>query len=269
MSALQALATLPRLFPLACTLCRQDLTERFAGALLGTCWIFIWPIVQLFIYIVIFGSFMGARLGVSGDAHIYSYGIYVAAGLLSWTCFANTLARTNRFLIEKRSVITKVAVDLRVFPLAIAFSETIPFVAGLILLILADCCSGWSLDFGFFVAMAVTFIAQQTLAMGVGLLLACLAAFIRDTIEACAVALQMAFWFTPIVYHPSILPAWVQKVLLINPMTHVVHIFQQFFVFGGSVSLTAIALLLITGMAALLLGLHTLVHSEQSIRDIL
>lgn len=65
--------SLKEMLKLALALCRQDIQERFAGSLLGALWVFIWPLVQLFIYIIIFGKMMGGRLG--GESQMYSYGV--------------------------------------------------------------------------------------------------------------------------------------------------------------------------------------------------
>ena len=261
--------TLRSLCTLALALCRQDLKARFAGALLGSLWVLIWPIVQLFIYIVVFGKFMGARLTQVQDQAIFSYGLYVAAGLLTWTCFANTLQRTSRIFVDKRQIIGKVPVDLRVFPLSICLQELLPLAAGYGLLIMACLGLNWHPKGLLLLYAFLALAAQQILAMGLGLFFAVLCAFIHDTQEAVAVALQMAFWFTPIVYHPSILPDWVQKALTVNPMTHVCQIFQQCFVFGGNVSLWSLAYLGGCALLAGLLGLVTLKAKESGVRDVL
>ena len=263
------MSTLWQLFPLALALCRQDLKARYAGALLGSLWVLIWPLVQLFIYIVIFGKFMGARLTVVQDQAIASYGLYVAAGLLAWTCFANTLQRISRFCLEKRQIISKVPVDLRVFPLSICLQELLPLGVGYLLLFSACLILGQSPKLWLLLLSMLALFAQQLLAMGLGLFLAVLCAFIHDTKEAVAVALQMAFWFTPIVYHPSILPDWVQTALNINPMTHICQILQACFVFNGSVSYLALIYLLFWAFLAMALGLLTLKAKESALRDVI
>lgn len=254
-------------FRLALSLCVQDLQERFAGSLLGSLWVFIWPLMQLFIYIVIFGKLMGARLG--GNAQIYSYGMYVAAGLLSWTCFSGTLQRTAKIFVDKRQIITKVWVDLRVFPLFICMVELLPFAAATVLLFIVDLFSGWTPSIGLLFCLLFALYCQQLLATGLGLFFACFAIFARDVTEAVAIALQMAFWFTPIVYMPSILPEWLATALNINPMTHIVGIFQQTFVFDNSVSWESMVYLAVISHIALALGLYTLRHLQKDIRDAL
>lgn len=251
---------------LAAVLCTQDMQERFAGSLLGSLWVFIWPVVQLFIYIIIFGKMMGGRF--AADAQIPSYGIYVAAGLLSWTCFANTLQRTSRVFVEKRHIIGKVTVDLRVFPLFICMAELIPFAAGALLLALTDYALGWRPVPSLLVWTLFALYCQQVLAVGLGLFFACCAVFVRDTVEAVNIALQIAFWFTPIVYLPDILPDWVRSVVLINPMLHLTGIFQQCFVFVDTVSWASLLYAALVSHAALMLGLRVFHRLEKDVRDV-
>ncbi|MBO4300328.1 MAG: ABC transporter permease [Desulfovibrio sp.] len=252
------------LFPLSVRLCCQDLQGRFAGSFLGGVWLFIWPLVQMFIYIVIFGKMMGARLGGAGQ----SYGLYVAAGLLAWSCFAGTLQRTARAFVDRRNVIGKVEVDLRVFPLAICLAELLPFAAAFVLLVLVALFMGWQPS-SLILWMLFALYCQQLLAMGLGLLLACCAAFARDVVEVVAIALQMAFWFTPIVYVPSILPDWVAWAVQCNPMTQVVAVYQHCFVFGGHISLLGMAYVAIVAHLSAWAGLHVLRRLHKDIRDVL
>ena len=51
-------------------LAKRDYTERFAGNVLGSVWALIWPLVNLFIYIIVFGKLMGGR--IPGSSDIYS-----------------------------------------------------------------------------------------------------------------------------------------------------------------------------------------------------
>ena len=252
------------LFPLALRICGQDLQSRFAGSFLGSVWLFIWPLVQMFIYIVIFGKMMGARMPEAGQ----SYGLYVASGLLTWSCFAQTLQRTARAFVDRRNIIGKVEVDLRVFPLAICLGELLPFLAGLVLLIFVGLCMGWQPS-SLLLWVLFTLYCQQLLAMGLGLLLACCAAFARDVVEAVGIGLQMAFWFTPVVYVPSILPDWVRWAVQVNPMTHVTAVFQQCFVFAGNASLVGIGYIAIVAHLAVWAGLYVLHRLQKDIRDVL
>lgn len=255
------------LLRMAWAICAQDIQERFGGSLLGSLWIFIWPLVQLFIYIVIFGAMMGARLGANAGPH--SYGLYVASGLLAWTCFAPTLQRTVRAFLDRRNVIAKTAVDLRVFPLAICLGELLPFFAGFILLWLVSAILSRPPELSWLLLAIFALYCQQALALGLGLFLGCCAVFARDIVEAAAIALQIGFWFTPIVYPLSILPAWLARCIWLNPMAGIVEVFQECFVFHGLPDCFQIAYFALISHLFLLLGLICLRHWRKDIRDVL
>lgn len=210
---------------------------------------------------------MGARLGMEG--HSQSYGIYVASGLLAWTCFANTLQGCAHVFRNKRNIIGKVNVDLRIFPLAVCLGELIPFFAGLALMCLADLFFAWSPSPGLFILLFLAFWCQQALAVGLGAFFGCCAVFARDVLEIVAIGLQIGFWFTPIVYLPSILPDWLCPFIWINPMTCVTEIFQQCFVFGNYPPWKHTLYLLLISHMALCLGIFALHKWQKDIRDVL
>ena len=87
-------------------LTKRDFTERYSGSVLGVFWTFLWPLVNIFVYIVIFSQVMGARL--QGSSSTYSYGIYLVAGILPWTAFANTVSRSATVLVDKKHIISKI-----------------------------------------------------------------------------------------------------------------------------------------------------------------
>lgn len=252
---------------MAVSLCRQDLHERFAGAMLGSLWVFIWPLVQLLIYIIIFGRLMGARLGMSGDA--YAYGFYIASGLLCWTCFANSLSRCSRSLIDKQHIIRKVKVNLASFPAAACLGELLPFAVGFCLLFIAALITGWRPEAYWLVLALLSLYGQIVMAFGLGLFFACIAVFARDVSEAVGIALQIAFWFTPIVYLPTILPIWLQKIIWLNPMADFTQIFQQCFILGGAANWLELGYALSLAHFSLLFGLWTLKRWRKDILDVL
>lgn len=253
--------------------CKQDWQERLAGSLLGSLWIFIWPLVQLAVYILIFGQLMGGRLGSSGMessmSGSHAYGLYIASGLLCWTCFASSLLRGARSLVDKRGIIVKVRINLAVFPASACLGELIPFAAAFLLLVLAALGLGWRPQTFWLLMGLLSLCLLIILAFGLGLFFACLSAFARDINEAVPLALQLAFWFTPVVYIPTILPAWLAKLLWLNPMTCLTGIFQQCFVLGGEPHWGAILYTSLFSLAALALGLATWRRFNKDIRDVL
>ncbi|WP_421908307.1 ABC transporter permease [Methanolacinia petrolearia] len=109
---------------------KRDLTERYSGSLLGFAWNFIFPLANIIVYTFIFSSIMGARLPGSSD--VFSYGVYICAGILPWTAFASMFTRISTIFPDKRHILTKLNTNLRYFPLYIVISESVIFAGTMV-----------------------------------------------------------------------------------------------------------------------------------------
>jgi len=247
-------------------LTKRDFSERFAGSVLGSLWAIIWPLVSLFIYLVIFGRLMGARLPGASDMH--AYGIYLAAGLIPWTSFANTISRSASVFLDKKHIITKVNLSLPSLLLHINLSEAITFLLSMALLFLFLLTRDYSFHTGFLLLPFIYYL-QQLLAFSLGLFAAVLTVFVRDVREITGVILQLWFWFTPIVYVLDILPAAVQRLILLNPAYILAEAYQRIFVFSDFPAFRPLLILTLITHIFLFFSYVLFRSLEKDIRDFL
>jgi lipopolysaccharide transport system permease protein len=247
-------------------LAKRDFTERYSGSSLGFLWSFIYPLINIFIYLIIFGNLMGARL--PGMSSIWSYGIYLVAGIVPWTAFSNTVSRASTVFLDKKNIITKIHIDLPTLPLFIVLSEGVTFSVTFLIFIIILGLSGFSLTL-YLLLIPVLYLIQQVFAHALGFFLGIFVVFIRDLKEVVTVCLQIWFWFTPIVYVFDILPSFAQKILIWNPMYAVVSGYHDIFVYQRMPSFLFLTLLLI--MSAGLISLDYMIFKklEKDIRDII
>ena len=251
-------------FSLILELAKRDFIERYSGSALGFVWSFIYPLINILIYMVIFGSLMGARL--SGNTSIWGYGVYLIAGLVPWTAFANTVTRASTVFLDKKNIIAKIHVDLPTLPLFIVISESITFVVTLVIFLAILLIAGVSLSW-YLVLIPVLYLIQQVLAYALGFFLAMFVVFLRDLKEVVVIAFQIWFWFTPIVYVFDILPAFVQRVFIWNPMLAVVSAYHDIFVYQKMPSFFVLSLVLIVSSVLIVLDYVIFKKLEKDIRD--
>lgn len=247
-------------------LTKRDFKERFAGSVLGSLWALIWPLVSLFIYLVIFGQLMGARL--PGTSDMNAYGIYLAAGLIPWTSFANTISRSASTFLDKKHIITKINLSLPSLLLHINLSEAITFLLSLSLLFLYLVARGFSFHPGFLLLPFIYYL-QQILAFALGLFAAVLTVFVRDVREITGVILQLWFWFTPIVYVADILPTFVRQLIIYNPACILTESYQRIFVFNDYPAFYALFILTLMTHGFLFFSYILFRSLEKDIRDFL
>ncbi len=247
-------------------LVRRDYVERFAGSVLGSLWAFIWPLVNLFIYIVIFGKMMGARL--PGTSDMNAYGVYLAAGLIPWNCFSATIGRSTSVFLDKKNIISKVNTSLPALLVFINLSEIVTYLISMLIfavfLLFQDFT--WRIEL---LLLPFIFYLQQIMAFTIGIFAATLTIFLRDTKELIGIILQLWFWFTPIVYLADILPDMAQRLLLLNPAFGLIDAYHRLFVFNQVPNLSKLIILTIIVHLLLILFYKMFRVLERDIRDFL
>jgi len=245
---------------------RRDFVERFAGSILGSLWEFIFPLVNLVIYLVVFGKLIGARL--PGTSDMYAYGIYIAVGIIPWTSFAGTISRSTGIFLEKKHIITKLNTPLPSLFVHVCLSEAITFIISMLLLIILLAIKGSSFNNGYLL-LPFVFYLQQILALGIGVLTASLTVFVRDIRQLMDVIMQFWFWSTPIIYVPDILPDFVQKLMGLNPMFYIVDVYHNVFVYNTYPVFEPLVILTLISHLLLALSYMTFRYLEKDIRDFL
>lgn len=246
---------------------RQELIDRYAGSALGFAWAFLQPMVTLFIFVVVFGQIMAARL--PGVSDTYGYSVYLVAGTLPWLAFANTLARTSSVFVDKKGILSKVGLSLPALPVFIVLAETLTFLIGFGLFMLFMLAVGFPLKPALLVLPWV-FLVQQMLALGLGLIMAVLNVFLRDIREFVTVLVQVWFWLTPIVWTPTIVSPELFRLLgYINPMVALTSAYHAMFIPGITPDYDSLAMTAVLASLLLGLGYAFVKRVERDVRDFL
>lgn len=201
----------------------RDFQGRYFGSVLGASWAIVNPLVQIFVYTVVFAQVMSVKLpGVSDH---FAYGLYLCAGLLPWGYFVDVLTRSQVVFLDHGNLLKKVNFPRVTLPVYVFLSATINFaiVWGLFLafLLLSGRWPGWVL-----LGLVPVLILQQVFALALGVFLGVANVFFRDVAQIVSVGLQFWFWFTPIVYPVSVVPSSVQRVITLNPLYTLITAYQ-------------------------------------------
>lgn len=251
-------------FNLIMELAKRDFTERYSGSALGFAWSFIYPLINILIYMIIFGSLMGARL--PGTTSIWGYGIYLVAGLVPWTAFANTVTRSSTVFLDRKNIITKIHTDLPALPLYIIITESITFVVAMVIFSIILAITGFSFTV-YLLLIPILYLIQQVFAYALGFFLAMFVVFLRDLKEVVTIGFQIWFWFTPIVYVFEILPRFAQQILFFNPMLPVISAYHDLFVFQRMPSFFYLTIVMIVSIILIVVDYMIFKKLERDIRD--
>lgn len=208
---------------------KREFQSKYRNSVLGAAWNILNPLSMIVVYTVIFSEVMRARLPEIDST--YAFSIYLCAGLLTWGLFAEITNTATNMFVSNANLLKKLNFPRLCLPVIIVSNALLNFaiVFGLFLifLIISGNFPGIA-----FVAMVPLLLLQVAFAIGLGITLGMLNVFFRDVGQFFGIFLTFWFWFTPIVYLPSILPPQVQAYMRWNPLSRLVVAYQEVLVFG-------------------------------------
>lgn len=245
---------------------RTDVRTRFARSALGGVWMVLHPLAQVAVFALVLSGVFAARLG--GLEGPFAYAMYLTAGTMGWTLFAELVTRGQNLFIDNGNLLKKIAFPKICLPLILSGSALVNAAA------LASAALAFYLVIGEWPGLRVLWLIPLygvvvALGLGLGLLLGVLNVFIRDIGQVTPILLQFWFWFTPIVYVSSILPAKLGAMMQWNPMFHVASGFQAVLVFDRTPDPYGLAAVGLLGVGLMGAALWCLRAAGEEMADVL
>jgi lipopolysaccharide transport system permease protein len=199
----------------------RDIKIRYKQTVFGIAWAVLVPLLQLVIFGVVFGRLAGIK--PDGD---YPYTLFVLAGLVPWTFFAQSVNLGALSLVNQQQLLTKVY-----FPRIFVPTGTVGgcFVDFLISFGVFGAVLAWyhytpSWQVVFVPALAVLAVFES---LGVVYLLSALTVTYRDFRYVVPVMIQSLMYLSPVVYPVTLVPVKYQWILGLNPMAGIIDGFRS------------------------------------------
>jgi lipopolysaccharide transport system permease protein len=200
-------------------LTKRDIKVRYKQTVLGGLWAIIQPVFTMIVFTLFFGRL--AKMPSDG----IPYPIFVYAGLLPWTYFANALTASGNSLVGSANLITKVYFPRLIIPASASLAGLLDFFIAMlvlgVLMVYYQFLPGYGILL-FPALVALTFLC----AVGVGLWLSALNVEYRDIRYAIPFVVQLWMFVSPVIYPVSMVDEKYQWLLALNPMGGVITAFR-------------------------------------------
>lgn len=206
-------------------LTRKEVKVKYKNSFLGFVWSLVTPLMMLVVFYVAFGVIFKLRA-----MNMRYYAFFLMAGILPWNYLSIALMQGVGSVVMNGDLVKKVYFPREALPLSYLGSASFHFLLQEVMLIVFLLAfrvplSPWILALPLLMLLQMTFIA------GLSLLLSALNVFFRDVQHFTEILLTAWFWMTPVVYPVSYirenLPAWAVRLYMLNPMAHVVMLWQR------------------------------------------
>jgi ABC-2 type transport system permease protein len=200
------------------TLVTKDFKLKYRRSILGVLWSILNPLLTMIVLAAVF-SFM-FRFEVE------NFPLYLILGHIMFALMANATSGAMNSIIDAAPLIKKIKVEKLLFPVEKVSFELLNFVISLVaaaaVMIYFQVLPTWSIIF-----LPLLLVYVVLFSAGLGLLLAALAVFFRDTIHLWGVVLTAWTYATPLFYPVTALSDWMQAIMQFNPMYQYITYFRD------------------------------------------
>lgn len=226
-------------------LVHRDLTVRYKRSILGALWTLLHPLFLMAILTIVFSYVF--RFDVE------HYEVYLLAGLLPWTFFAQTTVSAMAATAWNGLLMKRVHVPKSIFALSTAISGVVNLVISYVPLLLIMIVRGVPFRPAMlFLPVSIAILAVFT--FGVALMLSTISIYFVDVREMYNVALTGLMYLTPIIYPLKIVPAKFQTIVHANPMYYLIELVRIPIHAGIIPSASLVGVGVAMALASLLLG---------------
>jgi lipopolysaccharide transport system permease protein len=198
----------------------RDIKLRYKQTMLGVLWAVIQPLFPMIIFTFVFGRL--AKMPSEGTP----YAVFVYAGLLPWTYFANAVASSATSIVGSSNLVSKVYFPRMIIPASAVLAALLDFCIAGVLLGLLMMWYGLPVHSGV-IMLPVLIALTTTLSLGIGLLCAGLTVKYRDIRYALPFLIQCWMFATPVVFPTSMVPSTWRWALVLNPLTGIIDGFRS------------------------------------------
>ena len=243
-------------------LTKRDIKVRYKQTVLGGLWAIIQPVFMMVVFTLFFGRL--AKMPSDG----IPYPVFVYAGLLPWTYFANAVSASGNSLVGSANLITKVYFPRLIIPASASLAGLLDFfiamlVMGAMMIYYNFIPNIGILLFPFLVGL--TFLC----AVGVGLWLSALNVQYRDIRYVIPFLIQIWMFVSPVIYPVSMVPQKYQWALALNPMGGVINAYRASLLGHMPINWSLLGLSTVIIIILFLSGLYYFRRMERTFADVI
>lgn len=204
--------------PLLGELVARDIKIKYRKSVLGVLWTLLNPLFMMIILSVVFSNLF--------KFDIENFPLYLLSGQIIFNFYSESTSSAMSAITGNAALIKKVYVPKYLFVISRVFSSFINLMASFTALILVMIATRaelhWTVILSFIpLALLVLF------SLGIGLILSAITVRFRDIMHLYSVFLTALTYLTPVIYPMSILPSWLYKIVMLNPLTNILIMFRN------------------------------------------
>lgn len=216
----------------------REIKARYKQSILGYAWVILNPLFQMLVMAFVFSHIV--RFPTVGTP----YTVFLYAGLLPWTLFANSLIGATNSLVTSANLIKKIYFPREIFVISTIFSKIVDFLLASTVFVIFLLFAQTPLTFNLLWVIPI-FIIQQIFTYGLSLILSAINLFYRDIQYVLSLILTIGMYLTPVIYPTEIFPSEYRWIFQLNPMAVIINAYREAILSGGMPNLVSLGIALV------------------------
>ena len=240
----------------------RELRGKYKGTALGWFWSLLNPLAATLIFTVVFGAILRITPPVGANG-VQNYTLFLLCALLPWNYFSGIVNGGMGALIANGNLIKKTSFPRELLVLAGSGAQFVTFLIEMGVLALALLVFGLN-PLIWLVPVLLLMVLLAAFGTGLGLMLSVANVYFRDSAHFVAIALQVLFYATPVIYPitlvsgvdpDSLVARWhIDELYMANPLVHFVEAFRDLLYHHQVPPLGTLAIVVLSSVASLVLG---------------
>lgn len=209
---------------------RRDISDRYAGQILGVIWAFVHPVmtiaVFIFLFAVVFGVKAEGRVDIPGD-----HTLYMLSGLIPWLVIADVFGRSSSIVSGQASLVKQVVFPVEILPVKMVLASLPTFLIGFAGLLLYAVAVGRATPALALYPLAA--IPLYLLLFGVAFIFSAVGIFLRDIREIVQMYTLVGLYAAPVFYFMDWVPERIRWLVYLNPVTIYIEMFHDAAYYGA------------------------------------
>jgi ABC-type polysaccharide/polyol phosphate export permease len=203
---------------------QYNVQSRYAQAFLGILWIILLPLSTALVMNIVFSEL----LRVQTDVPFISF---ILVGLTCWGLFSQAIAAGMRSILGAMGLVNQIYFPREIIVLSALGEAMVDAFFMLIATVIINAFVG-IYPTPYFLLVPFVIAIQLALCLGIMFIVSWLSVLIRDIPQLVSVMLQIIFYLCPIIYPSEALPARIQPLMALNPLSALINAYRNLIIYG-------------------------------------
>ncbi len=239
--------------PLLGELVARDIKIKYRRSVLGVFWTLLNPLCMMVVLAVVYSNLF--KFAVD------NFPLYLLSGQVVFNFFSESTTASMSAIVGNASLIKKVYMPKYLFVLSRVISSAINLGASYCALIVVMVATRAELHWTVLLSW-VPLLLLIVFSVGVGLMLAALTVKFRDVMHLYSVFITALMYLTPVIYPMNILPGWLYKIVMANPVTNMVMMFRDTVMYNSLPGIRNIVIAVIEACIMMAIGMRVFYKNQ-------